>query len=170
MVKSVAMVRQTPTTPPPYMGHAFVPLPEPSEDNYSSEEELKEIINEQNVKEKSKKTPSKKEKSKSKTDSKCGLKTVASVTAEKRKWSEVISDDDLENDLETDDAGLELEMAMQRSSRLYVRSSGGATTASTASTSSCSNDDPDSGCLCGRRSKLTTPVQFCTSPPMDVHR
>ena len=50
--------------------------------------------------------------------------------------------------------------------RLYVRSSGGNTTAS----SSCSNEDPESagGCVCGRR--LTTPVQFCTSPPMDVHR
>ena len=49
-------------------------------------------------------------------------------------------------------------------SRLYVRSSGANTTAS----SSCSNEDPETGCVCGRR--LTTPVQFCTSPPMDVHR
>ena len=170
------MVRRSepPTEPQPYPGHTFVPLPTPSEDHYSSEEELKEIINEQNVKEKSKKSPSKKEKSKSSNGLKNGhqaaattasASAVASVTAEKRKWSEVISDDDLA-DLEDDDAGLELEMTMQRSSRLYVRSSGGTTT---ASTSSCSNDD-DSGCLCGRRSKLTTPVQFCTSPPMDVHR
>jgi hypothetical protein len=80
--------------------------------------------------------------------------------AEKRKWSEVISDDDLA-DLDEDDAGLELEMT-SRSSRLYVRSSGGNTTTS----SSCSNEEES--CVCGRR--LTTPVQFCTSPPMDVHR
>ena len=185
MAKQLIMVpRRSPTTLPPYPGHTFVPLPvTPSEDNYSSEEELKEIINEQNVKEKSKKSPSKKDKSKNPSSLKNGLgslekvpvasnaasASVASATvAEKRKWSEVISDDDLA-DLEDDDAGLELEMTMQRSSRLYVRSSGGAST-TTASTSSCSNDDADSGCLCGRRSKLTTPVQFCTSPPMDVHR
>lgn len=92
------------------------------------------------------------------------------AAAEKRKWSEVISDDDL-GDLDEEE-GLELEMTSSsrsssiRSSRLYVRSSGGNTTAS----SSCSNEDPESagGCVCGRR--LTTPVQFCTSPPMDVHR
>ena len=186
MAKQLIMVpRRSPATSPPYPGHTFVPLPvTPSEDNYSSEEELKEIINEQNVKEKSKKSPSKKDKSKNPSSLKNGLgslekvpvasnaasASVASATvAEKRKWSEVISDDDLA-DLEDDDAGLELEMTMQRSSRLYVRSSGGASTTTASMSSSCSNDDADSGCLCGRRSKLTTPVQFCTSPPMDVHR
>ena len=186
MAKQLIMVpRRSPATSPPYPGHTFVPLPvTPSEDNYSSEEELKEIINEQNVKEKSKKSPSKKDKSKNPSSLKNGLgslekvpvasnaasASVASATvAEKRKWSEVISDDDLA-DLEDDDAGLELELTMQRSSRLYVRSSGGASTTTASMSSSCSNDDADSGCLCGRRSKLTTPVQFCTSPPMDVHR
>ena len=182
MAKQLIMVpRRSPATLPPYPGHTFVPLPvAPSEDNYSSEEELKEIINEQNVKEKSKKSPSKKEKSKNPSSLRNGslglekvpvASAVASATtvAEKRKWSEVISDDDLA-DLEDDDAGLELEMTMQRSSRLYVRSSGGASTTTASMSSSCSNDDADSGCLCGRRSKLTTPVQFCTSPPMDVHR
>ena len=185
--------RRSPATSPPYPGHTFVPLPvTPSEDNYSSEEELKEIINEQSVKEKSKKSPSKKDKSKNPKGG-CSPKTgslgsqvpvasniatasaasanvaAAATVAEKRKWSEVISDDDLA-DLEDDDAGLELELTMQRSSRLYVRSSGGASTTTASMSSSCSNDDADSGCLCGRRSKLTTPVQFCTSPPMDVHR
>lgn len=54
-----------------------------------------------------------------------------------------------------------------RSSRLYVRSSGANTTAS----SSCSNEEESCICNGGRqRSLLTTPVQFCTSPPMDVHR
>ena len=42
--------------------HTFVPYATPSEDNYSSEEELKEIINEQETSLK-KKSPSKKEKS-----------------------------------------------------------------------------------------------------------
>merc|ERR1711997_723193 len=42
--------------------HTFVPYTTPSEDNYSSEEELKEIINEQETSLK-KKSPSKKEKS-----------------------------------------------------------------------------------------------------------
>ena len=81
-----------------------------------------------------------------------------SNAAEKRKWSEVISDDDTvepEDDLEANSS--------QRSSRLYVQSAGGNTTAS----SSCSNEDES--CVCGIR-RLTTPVQFCTSPPMDVHR
>lgn len=194
MAKQLIMVpRRSPATSPPYPGHTFVPLPvTPSEDNYSSEEELKEIINEQSVKEKSKKSPSKKDKSKNPKGG-CSPKTgslgsqvpvasniatasaasanvaAAATVAEKRKWSEVISDDDLA-DLEDDDAGLELELTMQRSSRLYVRSSGGASTTTASMSSSCSNDDADSGCLCGRRSKLTTPVQFCTSPPMDVHR
>lgn len=182
----------------------------PHEDNYSSEEELKEIINEQSAaseKSMKKKSPSKKEKKLStataaaeaaaafvKTNvfqdpdqieassnspasgaaNKAGNGTgsgappgsmkVAGPNAEKRKWSEVISDDDLGNFDEEDD-GLELEMTSSssaRSSRLYVRSAGGNTTAS----SSCSNEDDS--CVCGRR--LTTPVQFCTSPPMDVHR
>ena len=140
--------------PPPYTT--------PNEDNYSSEEELKEIINEKQGPGSSlkKKTPSKKEKLvKKKSATEPGNAKI--VNAEKRKWSEVISDDDLA-DLDEDDAGLELEMTTQRASRLYVRSSGGNTTAS----SSCSNDDES--CVCGRR--LTTPVQFCTSPPMDVHR
>jgi len=183
--------------------HTFVPYATPSEDNYSSEEELKEIINEQETSLK-KKSPSKKEKSLSSlaknekksssatsgpesassatTVSESGLNNnkiastaavAASTTsnnaaAEKRKWSEVISDDDL-GELDEEE-GLELEMtsssrsSSQRSSRLYVRSSGGNTTAS----SSCSNEDPETGCVCGRR--LTTPVQFCTSPPMDAHR
>jgi len=185
--------------------HTFVPYATPSEDNYSSEEELKEIINEQETSLK-KKSPSKKEKSLSSlaknekksssassssgpgsssrapSASEGGLNnnkiastasvavstTSSNAAAEKRKWSEVISDDDL-GDLEEEE-GLELEMtsssrsSSQRSSRLYVRSSGANTTAS----SSCSNEDPETGCVCGRR--LTTPVQFCTSPPMDVHR
>ena len=86
--------------------------------------------------------------------------TSSGNAAEKRKWSEVISDDDTveqpaEDDLEANSS--------QRSSRLYVQSAGGNTTAS----SSCSNEDES--CVCGIR-RLTTPVQFCTSPPMDVHR
>merc|ERR1711971_1254775 len=186
--------------------HTFVPYATPSEDNYSSEEELKEIINEQETSLK-KKSPSKKEKSlsslakneKKSSSATSGPESTSSATtvhnvsesglnnnkiastaavaasttsnnaaAEKRKWSEVISDDDL-GELDEEE-GLELDMtsssrsSSQRSSRLYVRSSGGNTTAS----SSCSNEDPETGCVCGRR--LTTPVQFCTSPPMDAHR
>lgn len=162
----------------------FVPLNAampPSEDNYSSEEELKEIINEQVVtspaaagnddegsKAKAgvakKKSPSKKEK---KLTAKNNSNSTASsvkkdIAAEKRKWSEVISDDDL-GDLDEEDDGLELEMTSRSYSRVYVRSSGGN---STTASSSCSNEDES--CVCGRR--LTTPVQFCTSPPMDVHR
>ena len=138
--------------------HTFVPYATPSEDNYSSEEELKEIINEQETSLK-KKSPSKKEKSlsslaknekksssgtsgragsasgaptasvESSLNTKIASTIVAGATsttssnnaaAEKRKWSEVISDDDL-GDLEEE--GLELEMtsssrsSSQRSSR-----------------------------------------------------
>ena len=88
------------------------------------------------------------------------VKNNKNNAAEKRKWSEVISDDDtVEPEV---DEGPEATSSSQRSSRLYVQSAGGNTTAS----SSCSNEDES--CVCGRR--LTTPVQFCTSPPMDVHR
>ena len=154
----------------------FVPIQSVSEDNYSSEEELKEIISEQKTTPSTgshalkRKCQSKKEKSQLRVASgqKAAAPRPASMTSttstastasaatpmtnatpnnpEKRKWSEVISDDDL---ADLDDQ-LELEMTA-RSSRLYVRSSGGNTTAS----SSCSNEDDS--CVCGRR--LTTPVQ-----------
>lgn len=166
----------------------FVPLPAsssvtlPSEDNYSSEEELKEIINETSSASSTgasgtestgltkKKSPSKKERKMTKaknndndkSNSTANIKKDSSLAAEKRKWSEVISDDDLA-DLDEEDDGLELEMTSRSYSRVYVRSSGGN---STTASSSCSNEDES--CVCGRR--LTTPVQFCTSPPMDVHR
>ena len=120
----------------------FVPYSTPTEDNYSSEEELKEIINEQKsptskshpAKKGSglkRKSQSKKEKSpnlnsvsgsqppsKQETALPAALNTLApplaaaSVAAEKRKWSEVISDDDL---ADLDEDGLELEMTSNSS-------------------------------------------------------
>ena len=145
----------------------------PSEDNYSSEEELKEIINEQKIKDGAsahhrslkKKQSSSTPLEKRKQTNKNNKNNAAAATAEKRKWSEVISDDDTNaeaEDLEVDAPNSATSSQRSSSMRLYVQSAGGNTTAS----SSCSNEDES--CVCGRR--LTTPVQFCTSPPMDVHR
>lgn len=142
----------------------------PSEDNYSSEEELKEIINEQKLKDGATSRSLKKKQQSASTplEKRIQVKNNKNSTgsgnaAEKRKWSEVISDDETVEQQPGCEDDLETANSSQRSSRLYVQSAGGNTTAS----SSCSNEDES--CVCGIR-RLTTPVQFCTSPPMDVHR
>ena len=138
----------------------------PSEDNYSSEEELKEIINEQKLKDGATSRSLKKKQQSASTplEKRIQVKNNKnSNAAEKRKWSEVISDDETVEQQPGCEDDLETANSSQRSSRLYVQSAGGNTTAS----SSCSNEDES--CVCGIR-RLTTPVQFCTSPPMDVHR
>lgn len=142
----------------------------PSEDNYSSEEELKEIINEQKLKDGATSRSLKKKQQSASTplEKRIQVKnnknsTSSGNAAEKRKWSEVISDDETVEQQPGCEDDLETANSSQRSSRLYVQSAGGNTTAS----SSCSNEDES--CVCGIR-RLTTPVQFCTSPPMDVHR
>jgi len=114
------------------------------DDNHSSEEELEDIIGTKKV---YTCTPPG-------TGASTSIKTCTSTNPEKRKWSEVNSSSS------SDEAA----------SHPHPHGHGRASACVFRAGSGSSGDEEVSGLLEGAEGGAYTPVQFCTSPPLDVYK
>jgi len=114
------------------------------DDNHSSEEELEDIIGTKKVYTSG--TPP------GPGGTSTSIKTCSSTNPEKRKWSEVTSSSD------------------EAPSNPHPHGHGRASACVFRAGSGSSGDEEVSGLLEGAEGGTYTPVQFCTSPPLDVYK